>query len=65
MRIDREEILEYNAELKEGLSEMYNMLPPGQKKQVLKNEKVRACLVRFGIIENGELRNERTGFERL
>lgn len=45
------EVLEYNRELKEGLSEMFNLLPPGQKKQVLKNEKVRACLVRFGIIE--------------
>lgn len=49
--IDREEIFAYNSELKEGLSEMYNMLPPGQQRQVLKNEKVRACLVRFGVIE--------------
>lgn len=49
--IDRDKILEYNSELKEGLSEMYNMLPPGQKKQVLKNEKVRKCLVRFGVID--------------
>ena len=49
--IDIEKVLEYNRELKEGLGEMFNMLPPGQKKQVLKNEKVRACLVRFGIIE--------------
>lgn len=44
-------VLAYNRELIEGLSEMYNLLPPGQKKQVLKNEKVKACLVRFGIIE--------------
>ena len=50
--IERDEVLEYNRELKEGLSEMFNMLPPGQKKQVLKNEKVRACLIRFGIIDN-------------
>lgn len=49
--IDINEVLEYNRELKEGLGEMFNMLPPGQQKQVLKNEKVRACLVRFGIIE--------------
>lgn len=49
--IDIEKVLEYNRELKEGLSEMFNMLPPGQRKQVLKNEKVRACLIRFGIIE--------------
>ena len=52
--IDIEKVLEYNRELKEGLAEMFNMLPPGQKKQVLKNEKVRACLIRFGIIENAE-----------
>ena len=51
MRVERDKVLEYNAELKEGLAEMYNTLPPGQKKQVLKNEKVRACLIRFGIIE--------------
>ena len=46
------EVLEYNRELKEGLSEMFNMLPPGQQKKVLKNEKVRACLIRFGIMQN-------------
>lgn len=50
--IELEKVLEYNRELKAGLAEMYNMLPPGQKKQVLKNEKVRACLVRFGVIED-------------
>ena len=52
--IDIQKVLEYNAELKAGLGEMYNMLPPGQQKQVLKNEKVKACLIRFGIIEEGE-----------
>ena len=52
--IDIEKVFEYNRELKEGLSEMFNMLPPGQQKKVLKNEKVRACLVRFGIIENAD-----------
>ena len=54
LRVERDKVLEYNRELKEGLSEMYNMLPPGQKKQVLKNEKVRACLVRFGVIEDAD-----------
>ena len=49
--IERDKILEYNRELKAGLAEMFNMLPPGQRKHVLKNEKVRACLIRFGIIE--------------
>ena len=46
-----QEIIQYNAELKEGLSEMFNMLPKGQQKQVLKNPKVKACLLRFHIIE--------------
>lgn len=46
-----EDVRKYNSELKEGLAEMFNMLPPGQKKQVLKNEKVKACLIRFHIIE--------------
>lgn len=50
--IDIQKVLEYNAELKSGLGEMYNMLPPGQKKQVLKNEKVKACLIRFGVIDD-------------
>ena len=49
--IDIKKVLKYNAELKAGLGEMYNMLPPGQRKQVLKNEKVKACLIRFRIIE--------------
>lgn len=49
--ISMDDVLAYNRELKEGLSGMFNLLPPGQKKQVLKNEKVKACLVRFGIIE--------------
>lgn len=46
-----QEIIQYNSELKEGLSEMFNMLPKGQQKQVLKNPKVKACLLRFHIIE--------------
>ena len=49
--IDINDIYKYNAELKEGLREMYNMLPPGQQRKVLKNDKVKACLIRFGIIE--------------
>lgn len=52
--IDFNDVLEYNRELKEGLREMYNLLPPGQKRQVLKNEKVKACLIRFGIIEEDD-----------
>lgn len=52
--ISIDDVYAYNAELKEGLSEMFRMLPPGQQKQVLKNPKVKACLVRFGIIEKDD-----------
>ena len=46
-----EDVRKYNSELKAGLAGLFNMLPPGQQKQVLKNEKVKACLIRFHIIE--------------
>ena len=52
MKATLNDVLEYNSELKEGLAEMYNLLPPGQKKQVLKNPKVKACLIRFHVIED-------------
>ena len=52
--IDIKEVLAYNVELKAGLGEMYNMLPPGQQKKVLKNEKVKACLIRFHVIEENK-----------
>ena len=42
---------QYNAELKEGLAEMFSMLPKGQQKQVLKNHKVKSLLIKFKIIE--------------
>lgn len=54
MTATKEDVLQYNSELKEGLSEMFNMLPPGQQKQVLKNPKVKACLIRFHIIEENK-----------
>lgn len=49
--IDINKVHEYNSELKDGLSEMFNMLPKGQQKQVLKNPKVKALLIKFHIIE--------------
>ena len=54
MKATRDDILQYNSELEEGLSEMFNMLPPGQQKKVLKNPKVKACLLRFHIIEENK-----------
>ena len=49
-----EDVKAYNSELREGLKEMFEMLPKGQQKQVLKNPKVKACLLRFHIIEDEE-----------
>lgn len=52
--MEMKKIYEYNSELKEGLSEMFNMLPKGQQKQVLKNPKVKALLIKFHIIEENK-----------
>lgn len=46
-----EKCLAYNRELKEGLELMYNGLPPGQQKQVLKNPRLKSLLIKFGVIQ--------------
>lgn len=46
-----EKALEYNGNGKEALTELYNALPPGQKKTVLKNPKVKEWLMKFHVIE--------------
>lgn len=46
-----EDVKAYNRELKEGLSLMFNELNQGQQKQVLKNPKIKALLIKFHIIE--------------
>ena len=48
--IERGEILTYNAELKEFCTELWEGYPPGQKKQWLKNPRIKALLVRFKIV---------------
>ena len=46
-----EKALEYNG--KEALTELYNTLPPGQQRTVLKNPKVKEWLEKFHVIEVG------------
>lgn len=50
--IERDKVLEYNSELKAALTEMWEAIPKGQRMKILREHpKVRACLVRFGIVE--------------
>lgn len=42
-------VLEYNRQIKTALLTMYEALPPGQQKQVLKNESVAALFSRYKI----------------
>lgn len=45
-----EEVLEFNKQIKEALSLMYNELNQGQKKKIIKDEKVKALLKKYGVI---------------
>ena len=48
--IPKNEVLAYNGELKEGLTEMWNAINKGQQKKILKGHpKVKALLDRFKI----------------
>ena len=49
MRVERANVLEYNRELKEFCTELWEGYPPGQKKQWLKNPRIKALLDRFKI----------------
>lgn len=44
-----EKALAYNREMKEALETVYGALNKGQKKQILKNDKVKALFERYGI----------------
>lgn len=47
----REDIFEYNREMKQFLSDVWNEVPKGRQKQFLKNPLNKALLIRFHIIE--------------
>lgn len=49
LRVERANVLEYNRELKEFCTELWEGYPPGQKKQWLKNPRIKALLDRFKI----------------
>ena len=45
----REKVIAYNREVKEALETLYNELNNGQKKKLLKSEKVKALFERYKI----------------
>lgn len=45
----REKVIAYNREIKEALETLYNELNNGQKKKLLKSEKVKALFERYKI----------------
>lgn len=48
--IERGKVIEYNGELKDALTEMWNSINKGQQKKILKGHpKVKALLDRFKI----------------
>ena len=48
----KEMAIEYNKQMKESLSLIFNELNNGQRKKLLNNPKVKALLKKYGIIES-------------
>lgn len=44
-----EKVIAYNLEIKTALQTMYNALNQGQRKKILKNEKVKTLFERYGV----------------
>ena len=44
-----DKVIAYNIEIKSALLTMYNALNQGQKKKIVKNEKVKALFDRYGV----------------
>ena len=44
-----DKVITYNLEIKTALQTMYNALNQGQRKKILKNEKVKALFERYGV----------------
>ena len=44
-----EKVIAYNLEIKTALETMYNALNQGQRKKILKNEKVKTLFERYGV----------------
>ena len=44
-----EKVIAYNLDIKTALQTMYNALNQGQRKKILKNEKVKTLFERYGV----------------
>ena len=44
-----DKVITYNLEIKTALQTMYNALNQGQKKKILKDEKVKTLFERYGV----------------
>ena len=44
-----EKVIAYNREIKEALQTIYDALNPGQKKQIVKNDAVKALFTRYRV----------------
>lgn len=44
-----DKVIAYNIEIKTALQTMYDALNQGQRKKILKNEKVKALFDRYGV----------------
>lgn len=49
-----ENVMTIKTETHDALALLYNALPPGQQKTVLKNKAVRELLLRYHVIEEGK-----------
>lgn len=47
----REQAVEYNREMRDALLMLWESVPKGQQKQALKKPRLKAALVRYGIVE--------------
>ena len=50
----RERVLQYNNEIKESLSLIYNELNAGQQKKLLKNDTIKSLLTKYKVIGDEE-----------
>lgn len=49
MKTLKEKVVDYNTEIKTALQMLYDELPQGQQKKVMKNKAVKELLERYGV----------------
>ena len=47
--MNKEDVIEYNREMKEFLTEVWNSLPKGRQKQFIKDQRKKALLDRYKV----------------